>query len=608
MKRTRVFVGVALSVSFLLATTLSAQVPQLINYQGILTDPNAGEPVSGERSLTFSIYDVSTGGTALWSETQTVAVDNGRFSVVLGRVNPISPLYFINGWERYLGVKVGGDAEMTPRKSIASVTYSLVSGYSLLAVDAAKLGGKDAAEYVSSPMVGNSSDPILSLSNEGNGHALKAQVIGSGSAGYFSNNDFMNNSPAIDAATYGSGRAGYFHVEYNLSAPPHTNPALEGRTNGSGSGVLGGSVNGPGVHGVSTNGYGVKASSTNNYGIFGETSGSGYFAGYFKGTGGIRTETVAGSYAGHLDNAVRITRSGWHGLQIDNSSWAGIWVDNAGSDGFSVKTAGRHGFHVQSADQHGMYIEDTVNGDAIHIDGAKGHGIHIDSAGGQGVDVAAANANGVQVYSAGKNGVAVASANWSGVYVASAGGDAIRVQTAGQDGLRFFEGVGRDYIRAGSDADLDFRVTKNGTAYADGGWQGSADFAELIEIDGSEATFEPGDVLVISQEKDRAVTLSSQPYSTDVIGIYSAKPGFVGSTHPMEDKYHNEIPVAITGIVPCNVSAEGGPIHRGDLLTTSSTPGYAMKATEVKIGTILGKAMQSLDSGKGKIEVLVVLH
>jgi hypothetical protein len=52
----------------------------------------------------------------------------------------------------------------------------------------------------------------------------------------------------------------------------------------------------------------------------------------------------------------------------------------------------------------------------------------------------------------------------------------------------------------------------------------------------------------------------------------------------------------------------GTPIHPGDLLTTSDMPGYAMKATDPKIGTILGKAMGTLESGTGVIEVLVTLQ
>jgi hypothetical protein len=307
-------------------------------------------------------------------------------------------------------------------------------------------------------------------------------------------------------------------------------------------------------------------------------------------------------------NGLQVYSAGNDGIRVVDANWSGVYVAHADGDALRVQNADQNGLHIFSANNHGIHIEDTGSGNAIQIDNANAHGVHVHDAGSHGIDVAHANGNGVQVYSAGNDGIRVVGANWSGVYVASAGGDALRVQSAGQDGLRLFEGVGRDYIRAGSDADPDFKVTKNGTAYADGGWQGPADFAELMEADGQNPYYEPGDVLVISNEKDRAVTLSSMPYSSTIIGVYSTKPGFVGSTHPTADKYDNEIPVAITGIVPCKVTSENGPIRRGDLLTSSSTPGYAMKATDLQTGTILGKALGSLETGSGKIEILVILH
>jgi hypothetical protein len=58
------------------------------------------------------------------------------------------------------------------------------------------------------------------------------------------------------------------------------------------------------------------------------------------------------------------------------------------------------------------------------------------------------------------------------------------------------------------------------------------------------------------------------------------------------------------------VSAENGAIEPGDILVTSDTPGYAMKGTDRSLwtGAIVGKAMDSLESGKGVIEVLVSLQ
>lgn len=134
-----------------------------------------------------------------------------------------------------------------------------------------------------------------------------------------------------------------------------------------------------------------------------------------------------------------------------------------------------------------------------------------------------------------------------------------------------------------------------------------ADYAESVAAAGSHENYEPGDVLVIDENADRQVALSSEPYATNVAGVYSTKPGIIGSQHEMGEYPENEIPVAMVGIVPCKVSTENGPIHRGDLLVTSSTPGVAMKGTDRTrlAGAILGKAMQSLEAGSGVIEIMV---
>ncbi len=69
-------------------------------------------------------------------------------------------------------------------------------------------------------------------------------------------------------------------------------------------------------------------------------------------------------------------------------------------------------------------------------------------------------------------------------------------------------------------------------------------------------------------------------------------------------------PVALTGRVYCYVDATKNPVMPGDLMTTSGTPGYAMKVTDYTKaqGAILGKAMSPLDSGKGLVLILVTLQ
>jgi hypothetical protein len=60
--------------------------------------------------------------------------------------------------------------------------------------------------------------------------------------------------------------------------------------------------------------------------------------------------------------------------------------------------------------------------------------------------------------------------------------------------------------------------------------------------------------------------------------------------------------------VPCKVSAENGTVRPGDLLVTSSTPGHAMRDEKPEVGTVVGKALGTLASGTGVIEVLVTLQ
>ena len=137
------------------------------------------------------------------------------------------------------------------------------------------------------------------------------------------------------------------------------------------------------------------------------------------------------------------------------------------------------------------------------------------------------------------------------------------------------------------------------------------DYAESVDVAGDRKNYEPGDLLVIGAESGSDVLKSAEPYSTLVAGIYSTKPGTVGRRQTTDYKASKtEVPMAMVGIVPAKVSAENGPIKRGDLLVTSSTLGYAMKGTDRSrmLGAVVGKALGSLDSGTGVIEVLVTLQ
>lgn len=101
--------------------------PGLLSYQGYLTGAN-GSPLNGNVNVTFRLYNVPSGGTALWTEAHTggnaVPVSNGLFNVLLGSLTPI-PSSVWNNSAVYLGVKVGSDPEMTPRELVGAVPVSV---------------------------------------------------------------------------------------------------------------------------------------------------------------------------------------------------------------------------------------------------------------------------------------------------------------------------------------------------------------------------------------------------------------------------------------------------------------------------------------------------
>ena len=112
-------IGIVLLIAILTIPAHSA-IPQKINYQGYLTDPQ-GTAIDGSASMVFSIYSQVSGGTALWTETQTVAFTDGVFSVNLGNASSIDLPF---DTQYYLGIAVGTDSEMTPRQALSSVGYA----------------------------------------------------------------------------------------------------------------------------------------------------------------------------------------------------------------------------------------------------------------------------------------------------------------------------------------------------------------------------------------------------------------------------------------------------------------------------------------------------
>ena len=127
----------------------------------------------------------------------------------------------------------------------------------------------------------------------------------------------------------------------------------------------------------------------------------------------------------------------------------------------------------------------------------------------------------------------------------------------------------------------------------------------------TEPQIEKGSVVVIDDEHPGQLKLSQHAYDQRVAGIVSGANGInTGIALLQEGRLESGQNVALTGRVYVQAEAGGGAINPGDLLTTSDTPGHAMKVGDHSKaqGAILGKAMSGLKNGKGLVLVLVTLQ
>jgi hypothetical protein len=179
----------------------------------------------------------------------------------------------------------------------------------------------------------------------------------------------------------------------------------------------------------------------------------------------------------------------------------------------------------------------------------------------------------------------------------------------GDDGaiIRLKNSAGSTTITLDADLSGDGRITTQELQIT-----GGSDLSEQFDITSLAGPPEPGMVVCIDPKKPGQLIASSRVYDRTVAGVISGaggvKPGMLmGQKGTAADGQH---PVALSGRVYALADTCNGPIEPGDLITTSDTPGHAMKATDAARahGAILGKAMTGLTEGKGLVLVLVSLQ
>lgn len=580
-----------LFLSLLLSAPAAADVPPKLSYQGELTDSN-GVAVSGTLSVTFRIYDAEINGNELWIETQSVVFsDEGLFEVLLGDVQSLSPLGFDAPY--WLTIQVDGDAEMSPRVPLVSAPYSLNVADDT--IDASKI--QDGAVVRS--LNGLSDDITLvagsnvTISPSGNTLVISAAAGSGGDTDWNINGTNMSSGVSGNVGIGTTSPSGKLEVVGKMELSGNGS-RLEMRNGADQMNVeLDGEENGGGGY---INLYNSQGTRTIEFD--GDEAGVVGMLRLYTGTG-IKSIELEGQESGSA------TDGGILRIFDDTGALTGSWDGKQASGGSVLRLfdeAGTNTIYVDGNEgDSGAVI--NLNNDtgqrSIEIDSHEGTGDGVirayDATGVKTVEINAdqgANGN-VNIY------------NESGVKTVEL--DAREGEGAGQ--IELFDASGALRIEIDADKGGDSFISVDVLQI-----NGGADLSEQFDVAFTEHSQspEPGMVVSIDPHSPGELQISADAYDRRVAGVISGaggvKPGMMmGQDGSIAD---GEYPVALTGRVYVKADASYGAIEPGDLMTTSDTPGHAMKVTDHTRagGSVLGKAMTSLKSGQGLVLVLVTLQ
>ncbi len=304
--------------------------PRMLNYQGFLTD-TLGNPVSNpSMNMTFRIYDASSSGSLLWTESQNVTVNKGIFSAVLGAITPVPDSIFVKYANSWLELTVIGQV-LSPRTRIAAAGYALnaanadTAQYARAALPVGPAGNDLGGSYPN-PIVTGLWGRNISSVPPGNGEAL----VWNGTA--------WQPSVSSDADWIISGSDMYAGIPGNVGIGTSTPLATLDVFGNICGGISNTSV---GTYGSILGGYGNHAGNavTDSFNFVG--------AGYLNTAGGQATAVIGGYENGTMGRGsfvgagTRDTASGWYSMvgggsynkaTNSNATVAGGYANRASGD------------------------------------------------------------------------------------------------------------------------------------------------------------------------------------------------------------------------------------------------------------------------------------
>ena len=154
----------------------------------------------------------------------------------------------------------------------------------------------------------------------------------------------------------------------------------------------------------------------------------------------------------------------------------------------------------------------------------------------------------------------------------------------------------------GSDANCNSDNNTEGVVYSSSVNMTGYDLAEKYPT--KDSSLVAGEIVEIDQENNVFVTRASSPYSKNILGVISTRPGLLlGGFNGQEYKQEVQVAVALSGRVPVKIDPSSDPIFSGDYLTASSLPGTAKKPNQQ--GYMIGKALEDWSPNSGKDTTMV---
>jgi hypothetical protein len=553
-----------------------ASAPTVLRVDGQLTNPD-GSPRTGAVLLVASLYAGASDAAALWGEQQLVTLGaNGSYTMFVGATLPdgVPQEFFLASAAatgRWLGVGVQGEPEQ-PRIMLLSVPFAL------RARDADALTGRPGADFVLSENLSDSIKSVLTGSGPG---ALAAN-------NFVGDADFLNNTTGthvIQARNTGAGvgastlmRIGNDAVSNVMEFRVASSQYNDGGSFNVASGV---GFNGTGAGGLT---FGAEHTSgatrffTHNGTNFGERM-------RLAPSGNLGIGTTNPTTKLEVNGETKTTT-----LTAENITAAGFALNasSAGTQLFQVRNTGA-GASASSLFRMGNDAAPNLLEFRITSSGFTPAGFTL--------------ASGVAFNATGAGGLSLATENV---------GAAMRFYTGGANERMRITGTGNVGIGTNSPT-AKLHVIGSALVTGDVSVDGNiaAKYQDVAEWVESAVPLENGTVVIVDPDRPDQVLPSSVAYDTRIAGAVSAQPGLI-----LGVRGDNKAMIAQSGRVRIKVDTRNGAIKIGDLLVTSPTPGYAMKSQPIKIGgqrihrpgTLLGKALEALPSGKGEILVLLTLQ